>query len=85
MFLISNKLDLNQETHFTIQLKEALLRLLALPKNIRLAWKGLPGKKNPSLLQTIIKYGCKKSYKIVPRALYYKTFYNRNLRIFLIS
>jgi hypothetical protein len=37
-------------------------RLLALPKNIRLGWKGWPGinDKNSSLLRTVLNYNCRK-------------------------
>jgi hypothetical protein len=35
---------------------EASFRLLALPTNIRLAWKGLPGTNHASLLQIFLSY-----------------------------
>jgi hypothetical protein len=47
-------------------------RLLALPANIRLGWKGLPGTNTPA------QYGRKKFYNIGPRGLYHKTYYTLN-------
>ncbi len=41
--------------------------------------------KRSSLLQKSVIYGRKKFYNIEPRAQCYKTFYDRNLRIFVIS
>ena len=38
----------------------------ALPKNIRLGWKGLPGDKHPSLMQKSVGYGRKKFYSTGP-------------------
>jgi hypothetical protein len=57
-------------------------RLLALPTNIIIIWKGL-AVKHSRLLQTFVYYGCKKFYNIGPRRLqrclddifYYKTGY----------
>jgi hypothetical protein len=43
-------------------------RLLTLPTNIRLGWKGLPGIKCSSLLRKFISYGRKKFYTIVARS-----------------
>ncbi len=58
-------------------------RLLASSTNIRLGWKGSPG---TSTLAYYENYGRKKFYsREVSRGLYYKTFYGRNLRIFVIS
>jgi hypothetical protein len=39
-------------------------RLLALPTNIRLGWRGLPRTKHSSLLQKFVNYECKKFYNI---------------------
>jgi hypothetical protein len=41
-------------------------RLLALPSNIRLGWKGLQGTNTRSLLRTFVNYGLKKFYNIEP-------------------
>jgi len=50
-------------------LKGASLGLsLALPANIRLGWKGLPGP-NTSLLRKSVNCGCKKFYSTGPRML----------------
>jgi hypothetical protein len=49
------------------RLKDAPLqgRPLALPENIRLGWRGLPGT-NTSLLRKSVNYGRKKFYNTVP-------------------
>ncbi len=54
-------------------------RLLALPTNIRLGWKGLP------IIRKSINYDCKKMYRIGSMGLYYKTYYGHNLQIYIIS
>jgi hypothetical protein len=46
---------------------------------------GLERDKRSSLLQKFVNYGRKKFYKIGPWAQCYKTFFVRNLRIFVIS
>jgi len=40
-------------------------RFQALPTNIRLGWKSLPGT-NTRLLQALVNYACKKFYDIWP-------------------
>jgi hypothetical protein len=39
-------------------------RLLPLPKNIRLDWKGLPRTSTPAYYEHSLNYGLKKSYNI---------------------
>jgi hypothetical protein len=41
-------------------------RILALPTNIRLGWKGLPVTNPRSLLRAFVNYGRKKFYNIGP-------------------
>jgi hypothetical protein len=41
-------------------------KVLALPTNNRLDWKGLPEEKHPSLLRKFVNYGQKKFYNIGP-------------------
>jgi hypothetical protein len=47
----------------------------ALPTNIRLSWKGLPGK-NSSLLRTFVNYGRKKFCNIGPWRQFIKYFFH---------
>jgi len=42
-------------------------KLLPLTTNIRLGWKGLPGKKHAKLIRTLVNYGRKKFYNTWPR------------------
>jgi hypothetical protein len=44
------------------------VKVVALPTNIKLGWKGLPGT-STSLLQKSVNYGCKKFYSTGPRTL----------------
>ncbi len=46
---------------------------MALPANIRLGRKGLPGKKHSSLLRKLVNYGRKKFYNIGPRLKIFPT------------
>ncbi len=55
---------------------------LGLPTNIRLEWKSLLG---TLIITKIRKLQTKKLYNIGPWFQCYKTFYVRNLRVFVIS
>jgi hypothetical protein len=44
------------------------VKVVALPTNIKLGWKGLPGT-STSLLQKSVNYGCKSFYSTGPRTL----------------
>jgi hypothetical protein len=50
--------------------------ILALPTNIRLSWKGLPGTKRSSLLRTVL-------LTLAPRALNSESFYLHELQKYL--
>ncbi len=53
-----------------------------LPTNIRLGWKGVPGKNDPAYYKKIWITAFKKFYRIGPSGLYYKhvtiVIYHRN-------
>ncbi len=44
----------------------SLGKVLAISSNIRKGWKCLQGKKHSTLLQTVVNYGRKKFYDIIP-------------------
>ncbi len=57
----------------------------ALLANIRLSWKGFKEPNTLVYLISLLEMKEKKFYSIGYRSLYHKTFYDRNLWIFVIS
>ncbi len=60
-------------------------KLLVLPANVRLDWKVIARYKHSSLFGLVFCNEEKKFYNIDAKGQYYKTFFGRNLQIFVIS
>jgi hypothetical protein len=60
-------------------------KLLVLPANVRLGWKGIASYKRSSLFGLSISIAEKEFYNIDTWGQSYKTLYGRNLQILIIS